>query len=54
MTAIIKHTDGVTNIKAKVVLVTADIVELEYRFEGMSYSATYPTQNAIKMGIIKI
>ena len=54
MTAIIKHTDGVTNVKAKIVLVTAEIVELEYRFEGMSWGVTYPTQNAIKMGIIKI
>jgi hypothetical protein len=48
----IKHVDGVTNVLAKVHLGQSEI-NLEYKFEGMTYGRTIGLEEAIKLGIIE-
>lgn len=48
----IKHVDGVTDVVAKVHFGKSEI-NLEYRFEGMTYGRTVGLAEAVKIGIVK-
>jgi hypothetical protein len=52
-TAIIKHVDGKTDVKAKI-LKFGDSINLEYKFQGMTYGRELTTLEACKLGIINI
>lgn len=52
MNIIIKHVDGKTNVKAKV-LMFGESINLEYKFQGMSYGRELTLLEAHKLGILK-
>jgi len=51
-TIVIKHVDGKTNIKAKVLMFGSSI-NLEYKYQGMTYGRELTLSEAYELGIIE-